>query len=538
MIRTVRRRWIALAVAAVFAVGVVFEPALLSARASGPAPVRSASVPATPAVLLAGQLDCDGDGEPVDPSELTECDQGNPRDQYLTDNEKLAMGALLGLVAAGVVIGATAYLAPAVVLVSLGEVGYALALAWGASGVSAVGGGFALGSMFSIGYIYENIDPPARTSWPIPVPQPRLGPSAKRLGRYCAKVSQHRKAECHRLMADAAGYLQASARVSSIAESMATNGKAFADAHRFNSRVSMLRILGTEKVFGVWLEQALRDQQTAGVHLAREMRRAHVNIKLSRKQSTKLASKLGAGTGIRGQVIDRLRHEIGLNESQVRQLAHTIFKRAARGGVPFDLRVLLERKLPSTDSFRRDYRTLSLLEVYYLVVNSPASESVKNTLTSDLNEAHQACTPAERQAPISDFINRAHGRVGGVWGRFLADAAKPLLGRESNPDNLPPVATFRPHPSNPKLGKGGAPVAVSFDAVPPGKGDPNDGGSTACWKWDFGDPASGAQNVSTTRTAAHTFSAAGDYTITLVVVDDDGWAHAKSSQVVTVKPPS
>jgi hypothetical protein len=40
------------------------------------------------------------------------------------------------------------------------------------------------------------------------------------------------------------------------------------------------------------------------------------------------------------------------------------------------------------------------------------------------------------------------------------------------------------------------------------------------WKWDFGDPNSGANNTSTAKNPSHTFSAPGEYTVTLVVGSD------------------
>ncbi|WNJ19555.1 PKD domain-containing protein [Pontibacter sp. G13] len=42
------------------------------------------------------------------------------------------------------------------------------------------------------------------------------------------------------------------------------------------------------------------------------------------------------------------------------------------------------------------------------------------------------------------------------------------------------------------------------------------------WSWDFGDPASGANNTSTLQNPAHSFSSPGSYDIRLAVVDDNG----------------
>jgi MYXO-CTERM domain-containing protein len=53
-----------------------------------------------------------------------------------------------------------------------------------------------------------------------------------------------------------------------------------------------------------------------------------------------------------------------------------------------------------------------------------------------------------------------------------------------------------------------------------GSSDP-DGGALA-FSWDFGDPASGPSNVSGAPAPSHAYSAAGTYTATLVVTDDEG----------------
>ena len=53
-----------------------------------------------------------------------------------------------------------------------------------------------------------------------------------------------------------------------------------------------------------------------------------------------------------------------------------------------------------------------------------------------------------------------------------------------------------------------------------GSGDPD--GGTIHVHWDFGDPASGPANHSTTPDPTHVFATAGIYTVTLTVTDDEG----------------
>ena len=56
------------------------------------------------------------------------------------------------------------------------------------------------------------------------------------------------------------------------------------------------------------------------------------------------------------------------------------------------------------------------------------------------------------------------------------------------------------------------------------------------WQWNFGDPASGVNNTSTIQNPAHTFSAAGTYTITLTVTTNSGCQSAPYTFQVTIYP--
>ncbi|HIJ72910.1 MAG TPA: SUMF1/EgtB/PvdO family nonheme iron enzyme [Candidatus Hydrogenedentes bacterium] len=62
-----------------------------------------------------------------------------------------------------------------------------------------------------------------------------------------------------------------------------------------------------------------------------------------------------------------------------------------------------------------------------------------------------------------------------------------------------------------------APLIVHFEDQSVPGGDPITG-----WTWDFGDPDSGASNVSTDRNVRHVFNAAGTYTVTLTVTTSYG----------------
>jgi len=60
------------------------------------------------------------------------------------------------------------------------------------------------------------------------------------------------------------------------------------------------------------------------------------------------------------------------------------------------------------------------------------------------------------------------------------------------------------------------------------------GNGVTAWSWDFGDPASGAANISTDQNPSHTYVDGGDYTVTLTISATDGCV-AQMSKVVSVR---
>jgi|GEM_PF-1261920 len=91
------------------------------------------------------------------------------------------------------------------------------------------------------------------------------------------------------------------------------------------------------------------------------------------------------------------------------------------------------------------------------------------------------------------------------------------------PMNYLPAASFTYSPENPVVGD-----EVTFDAS--ASADPD--GEIASWEWDFGDI-----NTDSGEIVTHTYSTAGDYTVTLTVTDDEGATDSVSKTVSVNQPP-
>jgi PKD repeat protein len=91
--------------------------------------------------------------------------------------------------------------------------------------------------------------------------------------------------------------------------------------------------------------------------------------------------------------------------------------------------------------------------------------------------------------------------------------------------NIPPVAIFDSVPATPQTGE-----TVQFD----GSASYDPDGTVVAWSWDFGD---GSAITSASPFASHSYSAPGNYTVTLNVTDDGG-ATGQTSQEVHVIPVS
>jgi len=113
-----------------------------------------------------------------------------------------------------------------------------------------------------------------------------------------------------------------------------------------------------------------------------------------------------------------------------------------------------------------------------------------------------------------------HGDIGYVEDNY------PLIEKFKNyliGVNRPPIANFTYTPEHPTVNQ-----TVTFDAS--SSYDPD--GTIVSYDWDFGDGATASGVVVT-----HAYSAAGNYTVTLTIMDDSG-ATNSTSRLITVLPPA
>ena len=55
-----------------------------------------------------------------------------------------------------------------------------------------------------------------------------------------------------------------------------------------------------------------------------------------------------------------------------------------------------------------------------------------------------------------------------------------------------------------------------------------------CWKWNFGEPSSGANNTSTLQNPTHTYATAGTFTVLLTASNDMGCMDTVTHKVLVV----
>jgi hypothetical protein len=497
-------------------------------------------------------IDCDADMDGgTDFGESAECLFYDVRD-WFSANQDLIFWSLAGLaVGVGIISGGLIFagLAPEIF------VGSGLAAAYGvplvyvetATGITAVANlssqFYVLTSAISIlsfeaanylAYLGDAGQPGSRarraTASDIALPEAVAVtvPSVGRIVSACRRVK--RQALCRRVA------LAARAYALSLTQTVSASGALAVTANRLRHQgTDPGRQTGTAKVLTLRLLNALTAQQTAARAYARQLRHAHVNLRLSAAQTRRALAALRNLKGIPQAAIQQLEQNLELSEPQLKQLTRRALARAVPSPKRLDFIKELERPLPVT-GLRETYESLTVGETVRLLNELEYEHRISYpdglTLMNDILVAQRACTPRQRGGPIGQFTADVRRHVHGPYAMFLQEAAVPLLGNHPYPNNKPPTAGLRPTQITQRAYPGHPLHADFFD----NSNDSSDGGHVGCYEWNFGDPSSGANNISFERNPSHDYAQPGNYTVTLTAIDDDGFASNTTTGQVIANP--
>jgi hypothetical protein len=492
-------------------------------------------------------IDCDNDKDGgTDFGESAECFANSVTD-WFSANQDLIFYALAGLAAGVVIISVALLLAPEIfatagLVEAYAVVGTPAALFPGVVHFSSefyllttAIGGLGAANLVGFGYMAETAStgPAGRAASQtsdIALPEAVAVnvPSVRRIVRACRRVRH--QALCRRVGLAARTYALSLRQTVSVSGALAVTVKRLRNAGTDPGRQT-----GTAKVLALRLLNALTAQQAAARAYARELRHAHVNLRLSVAQTRRALAALRDLKGIPKGVLRQLEQNLELSEAQLKQLVRRTLARTIPRPRRFDFIKELERPLPVT-GLRQTYESLGLGEVAR-VVNELVYEKRISTpdglsLMNDLLVAQRACVAQQRRGPIGQFTADVRAHVHGPHAQFLQEAAVPLLGNHPYPKNEPPTAGFTPTQITQRAYPGHPLQANFFD----NSNDAADGGQVGCYEWNFGDPASGANNVSFERNPTHDYAQPGNYTVTLTAIDDDGFASNTTTGHVTATP--
>jgi hypothetical protein len=469
-------------------------------------------------------IDCDNDDDASgDIGEIAECLTAAGQ-QFVLDNSDLILYGALGLaIGVGVIV-----LAPGVPPLIFATAAVP-ELTVGILGLLGLDGA-------TIGILIGEIQDPslrARAAAQtgdiaLPAPVAVTLPSDATVIRRCPRAKS--PAMCRRIARAARAYLLSLARTSSVVSAL---GLTIRRLHGGGTDPG--RQTGTAKVLELRLLDALTAQQAAARAFARVLRGAHVNVRLSAAKVRTALAALASLKNVPRPLVARLLRQLGISEPRLKALIRTTAARAGVAGHPFDLVKALERPL-ATGGLRASYNSLTVVELARIVAQLGYEKRIAQAdtleLVNDALVAQRACSPLQRRGPMTKFLADVRAHVRGPYALFLRQAAAPLFGNHAYPGNKPPTAAFTPLQRTSGVSPG-HPLHAIFRDI---SDDKADGGDVGCLQWDFGDPASGASNVSFVRNPTHDYAQPGTYTVTLTAIDDDGFASDVQTGTVTATP--
>jgi hypothetical protein len=493
--------------------------------------------------------DCDNDNDAgADIGELGECLLLSGK-SWLSDNQDLIFYSLAGLAVGVLVIGVGLALAPEI-FASAGLIAAFGTVASVGSGPGAFSfvifssnyyllstaiGGLGAAGLGYFGYMAETTPVAPRvgaaaaaSDIALPAPVAVRVPSISKITKACRRVK--RRPLCRRVALAGRKYALALSRTVSVSGAMAVTVKRLRHAGTDKGRQT-----ATSKVLALRLLDALTAQQAAGRAYAKELRRAHIDLRLSAAQTRKALTALRNLKHVPAALIQQLQDNLELARPDLMKLIRRTLARTVGHPRRFDFVKELERPVP-TAGLRAAYESMTIQEVGRLLneLNYEKRISAQDTLglVSHLLDAQRACSPQQRRGPTGQFVSDVRAHVHGPYAQFLLDAAVPLLGDHPYPNNLPPTAGF----TGPERAGQATPDHPLHAIFRQNSNDDQDSGDVGCWEWNFGDPSSGADNVSFLPNPTHDYTQPGQYTVTLKVIDDDGFASDTTTGTVTGNP--
>jgi RHS repeat-associated protein len=186
---------------------------------------------------------------------------------------------------------------------------------------------------------------------------------------------------------------------------------------------------------------------------------------------------------------------------------------------------ILQRLLCSAENLLKTLE-VSLLRAKSVEISLNNQIILSHNVFDPANAVFQLAIKTKTGTPVNAVVNSLKLDVKGLP---LATVTVQVKAQTQTANQLP-IARMS---ATPALGV--APLIVNFSGLLSSDSD----GSIASYEWNFGDPSSGVANSATGAMPIHTYAVAGNYTITLVVKDNQG-ASASVTSVVKValnKPP-
>jgi hypothetical protein len=257
--------------------------------------------------------------------------------------------------------------------------------------------------------------------------QRRVSQPARNLSPLCSFV---RGRTCRRLLSAARHYLRASRNLASATEALAITANRSSGALAAGSAPGQVLQSGVAKTYCGIIAVALTRERVVGRVLARRLRRAGVNFRLSLGQVRRVQARLAQLRGVPRSILTRLGGD-GLDTPLIQQAIRDSIDRAISQSRRFDFQGALRQRIDATELLA-EQELITIAELSQMVATLNQQGVISNylalTLNADIQNYQLAPGPAERASAIADFTAHVAGGLSGPYSRFLRFAAAPLGG--------------------------------------------------------------------------------------------------------------